>query len=57
MSTNPLEPTGAVLGACCDGTEAGTAPPEEAGEAEAPIVPEEALVESAPAPVDAPKVG
>ena len=32
------------------------APLEEAGEAEAPIVPEEALVESAPAAIDAPKV-
>ena len=39
-----------------DGAEADTALPEEAGEAKAPIVPEEALVESAPAAIDAPKV-
>ena len=46
-----------VSGGRCDGTEADTPPPEEAGEAEAPVVPEEALVESAPTPVDAPEVG
>ena len=40
-----------------DGTEADTARPKEAGEAEAPIVPGEALVESVPTPVDAPEVG
>ena len=37
-----------VLGVHRDGAEVDTAPPEEAGEAEAPIVPEEALVESTP---------
>ena len=36
-----------VPGVCYDGTEADMAPPEEAGEAEAPIVLEEALMESA----------
>jgi len=46
-----------VLGVHRDGAEADTAPPEEAGEAEAPIVPEGALVETAPLPVDAPEVG
>ena len=46
-----------VLEACRDGVEAGTPPPEEAGEAEAPIVLGEALVESAPASVDALEVG
>jgi len=46
-----------VLVARHDGTKADTARPEEAGEVEAPIVSGEALVESAPAPVDAPKVG
>ena len=46
-----------VLGARCDGAEAGTAPPEEAGEVEVPIAPGEALMESAPALVSAPKVG
>ena len=42
--------------ACRDGTEAGTVPPEEAGEVEAPTVLEAALVQSVPAPVDEPKV-
>ena len=42
----PQEPTSVVPRACRDGAEA-----------EAPIVPEGALVESAPAPVDVPKVG
>ena len=46
-----------VPGARRDGAEADTARPEEVGEGEAPIVPGEALVESAPAPVDAPEVG
>ena len=46
-----------VPGVHRDGAEADTVPPEEAGEAEAPIVPEEALMESVPAPVDVPKVG
>ena len=45
------------MGVHRDGAEVDTAPPEEAGEAEAPIVPEEALVESAPALVDMPEVG
>jgi len=42
-----------------DGAKADTVPPEEAreAEAEAPIVPEEALMESAPGRVDAPEVG
>ena len=40
-----------------DGAEADTALPEEAGEVEALIVPEEALVESVPVLVDAPEVG
>ncbi|XP_066365083.1 uncharacterized protein [Miscanthus floridulus] len=53
----PQEPTGIVLGARHDGAEADMAPPEEAGEAEAPIVPEEALVESALVPINTPKVG
>ena len=39
-----------VLGARRDGAEADTGPPEEAGEAEAPIVLEAALVQSTPAP-------
>ena len=46
-----------VLGACCDGTEVDTVPPEEVGEAEVRIMPVEALMESVPAPIDAPKVG
>ena len=46
-----------VPGAHCDGAEADTALPKEAGEAEASIVLEEALMESAPTPVDAPEVG
>ena len=46
-----------VLGARRDGTKADMVLPEEAGEAEAPIVPEEALVESVPVLVDAPEVG
>ena len=41
-----------VPGACHDGVEAGMGPPEEAGEAEAPIAPGEALVESVPALID-----
>ena len=44
-------------GARRDGAEADMVPPEEAGEVEAPIVPEEALVESVPAPVNALEVG
>ena len=46
-----------VLGACHNGTEVDTMPPKEAREVEASIVPEEALMESVPAPIDAPKVG
>ena len=46
-----------VPGARHDGAEAGTAPPEEAGEAEVPIAPGEALMESTPALVDALEVG
>jgi len=46
-----------VLGVRCDGTEVGTAPPEEAGEVEVPIAPGEALMESTPALVDALEVG
>ena len=52
----PQAPTGVVLGACRHGAEADTAPPEEVGEAEAPVAPKEALVESVLAPVDAPEV-
>ena len=46
-----------VLGARRDGAKVDTAPPEEAGEAEAPIVPEAALMQSVPTPVDVSKVG
>jgi len=46
-----------VPGACHDGAEANTVTPEEAGEAEALIVLEVALVQSAPASVDALEVG
>ena len=42
------------LGARRDGIEVDTAWPEEAGEAKAPNVLGEALMELAPAPVDAP---
>ena len=53
----PQEPSDVVPGTRRDGAEADTAPPEEAGEAEAPIVPEATLVQSAPTPVEAPEVG
>ena len=46
-----------VPGARRGGAEANMAWPEEAGEAEEPIVLGEALVESALAPVDTPEVG
>ena len=46
-----------VLGARRDGAEADTASFEEVGEAEAPIVMEEALVKSASALVNALEVG
>ena len=46
-----------VLGVHRDGAEANTARPKDAGEVEAPNVLGEALVESAPAPVDALEVG
>ena len=46
-----------VLWARHDGAEVDTARPEEVGEAKAPLVLGEALVELAPALVDAPKVG
>ena len=46
-----------VPGACHDGAEADTAPPEETGEAEALIAPEEALMGSVPELVHAPEVG
>ena len=45
-------PTGVVLGVRRDGAEVGTAPLEEAGEAEALFAPGEALMESAPMLVD-----
>ena len=46
-----------VSGARRNGTEADSVPPKEVREVEASIVPEEALMESVPAPVDVPKVG
>jgi len=46
-----------VPGARRDGAEADTALPKAARQAKAPIVPEEALVDSVPAPIDAPEVG
>ena len=46
-----------VPGVRRDGAEVDMAPPEEVGEVEAPIVSEEALVESAPMPANAPEVG
>ena len=52
-STGPRRP---LTGARRDGAKADMVRPEEVGEAEAPIVLGEALVESVPALVDTPKV-
>ena len=46
-----------VPGVRHDGAEADMAPPEEVGEAEAMVALGKALMESVPAPVDAPEVG
>ena len=46
-----------VLGVCRDGAEVDTAPPKGIEEAEAPIVPEAALMQSTPTSVDVPEVG